>query len=629
MTAGVYILLTLAVGANAPAAAEQSQFTEVAQASGIDAMVLNMPNFPYDRMNGGGAIGDFDRNGFPDLFLPSTGTGPDRIFYNQGDGSFVEQVPAVGAHPEYRGCGAAVGDYDADGWPDIYVTSFGDANAAIAVGGNRLYHNNGDGTFTEVAAAAGVEYTSYLLPDGYGATFGDYDLDGDLDLFVCGWVALAYGNRLYRNEGDGTFTDVTDTPGFDFALLAGFSPSFTDLTGDRYPELLIAGDFGTTQVYENLRDGSFADITAQVGPDMVYNGMGSCTGDFDGDGRIDWMITSVWYEAGSSDPNGNRLYRNQLDGAGLVATASNTGVTDGGWGWGAVAADFNHDGRLDIAEVNGWSDAEWQDERSCLYTALPNGKFIDRGRAAGFEDSGQGRALMSLDYDADGDVDLIIINNNGRVRLYRNDLPAGNRHWLGAEFDTSGNPALAPGGVGTRITVEAGNKRWVRLLDGGCNYLSCSELRVHFGLKSVTMLDRVQIDWADGFRTVLTDLAADQTITVAAIEPLSVDPEVRRGHSFTTNLEGARAGEPVHFYLGATGVGAATAGANGVAALDMNPPRFLLGAYYADSGGSVSFQTSVPALMPTVTMHIQALLPRGGADDPSATSNVVTRPILP
>lgn len=211
-------------------------------------------------MTGGMAVGDFNNDGHQDLFWICGGGDPDRLFINDGKGSFDEQAVAWGIDELHGGCGAAVGDYDGDGWDDIYVSSFGTVSEALEPGHNRLYHNNGNGTFSEVAEAAGVNYASQSVPGGFGAAFGDYDLDGDLDLMVTRWGNEVSGDRLYQNNGDGTFTDVTDEAlGAAIFGVWGFQPAFIDMNGDLYPELLIAGDFKESRYFVNNGDGTFTD----------------------------------------------------------------------------------------------------------------------------------------------------------------------------------------------------------------------------------------------------------------------------------------------------------------------------------------------------------------------------------
>ena len=192
--------------------------------------------------HGGGAVGDFNRDTFPDVFYPAGGNSPDKLFINNGDGTFTDQAVAWGIDESHRSTAAAVGDYNRDGLLDIYVTSLG-PDTGNQTGYHKLYRNNGDDTFTDVAVAAGVNQSSATSADGWGAAWGDYDLDGDLDLAVAGW-STNDGNRLFRNNNDGTFTDVTDSVGLaSLAGTNGFAPRFVDMDGDRYPEIIWIGRF--------------------------------------------------------------------------------------------------------------------------------------------------------------------------------------------------------------------------------------------------------------------------------------------------------------------------------------------------------------------------------------------------
>ena len=363
-----------------------------------------------------------------------------------------------------------------------------------------------------------------------GAAFGDYDLDGDLDLAVSAWGTrwrdelLIYNpNPLFRNDGDGTFTDVTRQAGVFSMRTLGFAPLFADMDGDRYPELLIAADLGTSKYYRNDRDGTFSEITATSGTGLDANGMGSAVGDFDGDGRLDWYVTSVYGELRETVAGtGNMLYRNR-GGHRFTELAAAAGVQDGGWGWGAVAVDLDHDGRLDIVTTNGWEIAngagfpEWEYERTYLFHNNGGLTFTEVAAAWGLHHTGQGRGLVHFDYDNDGDQDLAIFTKDQRILLYRNDLAAPERHWLRVLLDTSGRPDLAPDGIGTRVIVRtaapaAGEQ--VRYLYSGGSYLTSSELSAHFGLGPAARVAELRVEWPDGSLTLLHDLPADHTITV-------------------------------------------------------------------------------------------------------------------
>lgn len=468
---------------------------------------------------GGVAAGDFDQDGWTDLFVIGGGLRSDSLFINQRDGTFINKAQEAGLAQLHVGSGAAVADYDGDGWPDIYVTSFGPPNA-IDVGHHKLYRNNRDGTFTDVAYEAGVNRTAPELPEGFGATFGDYDLDGDLDLFVAAWGVIrdpsprsSLGNRLFRNNGNGTFTDVTGRTDIGSSIVHGFSPCFVDMDGDRYPELLLVADFGSTRYLVNNRDGSFTtqDIFGQAKP---LDGMGSAVGDFNRDGRPDWYISEIYDDSGNGRGEGNKLFLNQ--GAhSYIERGVQAGVYDGGWGWGTVAVDLNHDGWLDIVETNGWPLEEYENELSKVWISRGDGTFSEQAETLGLIHRLHGLGLIYFDLENDGDMDIAITAANDDFNFYRNDLQGAGTHWLRISLDRGQATTVPPDGIGSRIQVRVGDQRYYQWVLACPSYISQSELTAHFGLGDAQKVDEIQVFWTDGSVTTLSQVAVNQHLTVS------------------------------------------------------------------------------------------------------------------
>jgi hypothetical protein len=515
---------------SAGASAGEIAFADVTQAAGVAGEHNPSATFVISQINiatmtAGGAAGDFDRDGDQDLFVLIGGGGPDRLFINQGDGTFVDQAAAWGIAAAHMGLGVAVGDYDRDGWLDIYVTSVGPGANFPAPNRHRLYRNTGSGSFSEVAQQAGVRMTSPTLPDGFGAAFGDYDLDGDLDLFVTAWVYHSNGNRLFRNNGNGTFTDVTVVTGVHDLEVRGFSPLFADMDGDRFPELLVAADFESSRYYVNNGNGTLTDMTVPSGTGLDANGMGHAIADFDGDASPDWYVTSI-YTPSSQLPavpgTGNMLYMS----TGRHAFAEQSlaaGVKDGGWGWGTVAVDIDHDGLVDLIETNGWAQPnfgqpEWVNEQCYVWRNQGNGTFQEIAKTCGFDHTLMGRGMLRMDHDLDGDQDIVVFSYDDDIALFRNDTaqPGG---FLRLDFDTSANPRLAPDGYGTLVVARAATTETRGWMTGGSHYLSQSELTVHLGLDAVEILDELEIQWTSGVVTVLSGVAVNQVLTLVAPPP--------------------------------------------------------------------------------------------------------------
>ena len=501
--------LAAAMLAVLPAGAEVA-FSNQTSAAGLSHTTDLYFDMSQRQMYCGGAVGDFNRDGWPDIFLLGGGGRSDSLYINDGDGSFTEAASSWGVDLTHRGRGATVGDYNNDGWPDIYVTSGGDMNEGDRVGQHMLYHNNGNETFTNVALAAGVNRTSVIHLTPTGAAFGDYDLDGDLDLMVCGWDGQD-SNRLFRNDGDETFTDVTTSAGVGFNFY-GFSPRFVDMDGDRYPELLISADFGTSQYYVNDGDGNFTRSDTS-GTGLDTNGMGGTVADFNRDGRPDWYVTSIYADTNEIQ-DGNYLYVNQ-GGHSYTHLPEADGAKNGGFGWGTDALDCDHDGYVDLMETNGWPPPEWVGENSYIFRNNGDMTFSEvQGGTSGFDHVSQGRSLMLLDYDRDGDMDVLLTGWDEPVALYRNEVSGANTNWIQIRLDTSGATGLAPDGYGSRVIATAAGVTQYEWINGGATYLGRSQPVAHFGLAGATTVD-LTVEWADGSSTTLVDVAVNQILTMA------------------------------------------------------------------------------------------------------------------
>jgi hypothetical protein len=481
-------------------------FQERAVAAGLTGGHIAPSDFGLQYQAPGAAVGDFDRDGDQDLFVVGGSGGVDQLYINNGDGTFVERAAQWGVNlGGIRHSGASVGDFNNDGWLDLFVTCVKlgtDPNPAL----NKLFRNNGNGSFTEVAAAAGVQIAPGLHGDSHGSAFGDVDLDGDLDLFVAGYYG---GSALYANNGNGTFSPFPNTVFLndDLTTVRAFAPRFVDMNADGLPDLLLAADFFTSRFYLNNGDGTWTNATAAWGAGLDSNGMGNTVGDFNNDGLTDWYVTSRI----ASTPgigSGNMLYMN--NGASFTERAVAAGVNFGEWGWGTDAVDFDHDGWLDLVATNGWNGSYFSNDPTHVWRNLGTaaGNFAEVTAAVGVTHRGQGRGLLSFDADLDGDRDFLIVNNNQPITFYRNDLTGNGINAVTLVFDAAGQPGIAPDGFGVRVELDANGITQHRTLDGGSNYLAQSELSVHFGIAAAASAGEVRVFWPSG-----------QTTTLAAVRP--------------------------------------------------------------------------------------------------------------
>ena len=521
------VSLILLVASTASSISAQSlEFTEVSLEAGFDYVhgyqeeITTDIVFHPEWTSNGVAAGDYDRDGWVDLYVTRGDIGANLLFRNLGNGTFEEVAGDLGlAITGAKGVGPTFGDWNGDGWLDLFV-------GGIKSTSPRLFLNLFGTAFTEVTATAGVAGDRGFV----STAMGDYDRDGDLDLFSSRWgwhdqpCEDPCTGHLWRNEGDGTFTDVDALAGitgfddYDYS----YTGNFADVNDDGWPDLLLASDFGLwsetgrSRVYINLGDGTFEDRTD---PTVINdeNGMGGAVGDYDNDGDLDWFVTSV-YDAPPVDVDlgwrtGNRLYRNLGDGS-FEEVSEAAGVRLGYFGWGTCFADFDNDADLDLFHVNGWDHGPWLDDPSRLFLSNGDGTFTESSAATGLVDTGQGRSVVCFDYDRDGDIDIFVANSFGPPALYRNDLlPAAERHFLRVLLVRGAADNFY--GVGAHIEVTAGGITQKREVRVGSNYASQQPLAVHFGLGSATVVDQLKIRWPNGVEDVHDDVPADQFLELA------------------------------------------------------------------------------------------------------------------
>jgi hypothetical protein len=480
------------------AIAQGPTFTDVTNSAGIASM--HVPRFLESRA-AGGAVGDFNRDGFQDVFHAVGGGAPDRLFINNGDGTFTDRAAQWGIAVAQLGTGALVGDFDRDGLLDLYVASLG-TTAGERPHVNVLYRNESGVRFTNVAAAMGVN-SNGGAPDSWTGAFGDHDLDGDLDLAVAGWRSGQ--NRLFRNNGGTSFTDVSAASGVFPSLItsSGSCARFVDMDGDRDPELIFIADFGTSRYFRNNGNGTFTNFTAASGTGIGTTERACAIADFDENGAFDFFVAARGFNYLQMN-QGSNVFTN----IGVAA-----GVSSSGMAWGAVAADFDNDTWVDLF-VTSESGTQYLFRNVSTSAATP--RFSNVAATAGITTTVSGRAVANLDYDNDGDQDLLIFAHAGPLVLYRNDSSGANRNWLRVVLDHGSSVGIAPDGIGTIVRATVGARSWSRVVDAGSNYLSNSELTAHFGLGAATSVDVLRIEWPDGRITTMQNLAANRTLLVRA-----------------------------------------------------------------------------------------------------------------
>jgi len=507
-------------------------FTEISES--VNASVLHGLTYFYQapaeipvelKESGGVASGDYDNDGDTDLYVMTGDKYPNALLRNDRTNGFTNVTVSAG-----------VGLDGQHGTGPIFADFDGDGWLDLVVGGvggsgMRLFRNGGEGRFTEVTAESGIRIQDEKQND-FSTAFGDPDGDGDLDMYVVHWGAEAYVDHLWVNSGAGSFRAADAYSNLEQIYSTedwGFTPTFSDINSDGRQDLLVASDYGKSHILVNQGNLQFEDRTTAAIDDR--NGMGSAAADFDNDGDVDWFVTSIWYgeNYAEADLAGNRLYVN--DGNGNFSNGTGqAGVQQGDWGWSACAADFNNDGWMDLFHVNGM---DWQSQSSGFDTD-PSRLFLNRGDGSfeemalqlGIHDRGQGRGVVCFDHDLDGDIDIFTANFLGSSRLYRNDLE-DNPGYLQVQLKGESNN---PSAVGARIQITSGEIQQVREITVGSNYQSQNPLVQHFGVGGAELIDEVQVHWPHGGKTIVKAVEPNQRLTLHAMEasppPFALQPGI-------------------------------------------------------------------------------------------------------
>jgi len=543
--AGAVVLLAVAAVTSPRAADLAIRLVDVAAQSGLTLLNLcGGPDKDYivDEVGSGAAWFDYDNDGDLDALIVNGSTrerlrkGGDplvALYRNDGSGRFTDVTAASRLSRRGWGMGVCVADYNNDGFDDVYVTAL--------MGPNALFRNNGNGTFTDVAVPAGTG------GDGgwsTGCAFGDYDRDGNVDLYVAHYVKfdertipkrgaeagctfmtvdVSCGPKglvgepdvLYHNNGRGAFTDVTRTAGIKDPGYYGFGVLFTDLDNDGWPDIFVANDSTPNFLFHNNRNGTFTETglvsgVAVSGDGREQAGMGVDAGDINGDGYLDLVVTHFSHDY-------TTVYENSAQGV-FTDVSYRSGVAIGAGrylGWGVGFVDIDRDGLLDLFQANGHIYPEVDRhglgtrylQRKQLFQNLGK-RFRDLtdevGGALLLEKSSRGTAFG--DYDNDGDVDMLVVNLDDRPTLLRNDTTGGG-HWITIALAGTKSNRDA---IGARVRVTAGGRTQISEVRSGGSYLSQNDRRAHFGLGPATRVDQIEIRWPGGAVETATGLAADR-----------------------------------------------------------------------------------------------------------------------
>jgi len=526
----------------------ETEFSDVSTLSGMNVKISNAPLTNQEIpliFSHGVAAGDYDNDGDIDIFITKADRTVNHLFQNMGNMAFEDVAIDAGVaytrsdtETYYHGSPAFV-DLNGDGNLDLLIPGLEQEPTIV-------FLSNGDGTFSNQSSGTGLDQMTASY--SHSPAFGDYDQDGDLDLFLGHWGTprdfdnVGDTEHLWRNDSDETaikFTSVSvdsgiapsiltnDDPlitqrGFDYT----FTPTFARVNDDSWPDILIVGDFGFSQVFINQKDGTFLNETDF---DVIIdgNGMGSAVGDFDNDGDMDWFVSSILARLSDESPErdqdqvpstlsqiGNRLYRNN---SGTFEDATiEMGVDDGGWGWGSCFIDFENDGDLDLYHTNGWNLQEFGDflnDESRAFISNEGEQFTQQAEALGLNDIEQGRGIVCDDFDNDGDIDILQLhgNNLNALSLWQNNYDGPNGYLKVSLQGEAPNTQA----IGARISIIADDVTYVKDVTLGSNFASHNSTIQHFGLASANSVESVIVSWPNGEQTELTSLAINQTVRIS------------------------------------------------------------------------------------------------------------------
>lgn len=545
LSTGSLILCAIVLVAAQAESPAPVQFTNVTARAGIlwtHSKASNGISTILEEAGPGVCVADFDGDGFQDIYFVN---GRDlykrgiqlknALYRNNHDGTFTDVTDRAGVPGTGYGLGCVWGDYDNDGYPDLYVTQYGK---------NVLYHNNGNGTFTDVTKAAHVDGMDFGTFFHSAATFFDYDRDGKLDLYVGGYanftatsqrnckigfgvltscLPAVYGGTpavLYHNNGDGTFTNVTraakmyQPKGLNLAVQA------VDYDNDGWPDLFVANDGMEAYLYHNDHNGTFSEIALSSGMALTGDGarmaaMCMSLGDYDNDGQLDLYISDfqlasdhLWHN------DGKGFFEEVSDSAGIRQPTKNVLSFGGGF------FDYDNDGWLDLFIANGHvyeevektnPDIHYKQINSLFHNGR-NGKFVDVTKVSGdgFTTPHAGRGVAFADFNNKGNLDIVVANNNDPPLLLHNSGAPG-RHFVTLKLVGVKSNRDA---MGARVVLKAGGLTQTREVAGGGSYLSQSDLRVHFGLDAARTVDSIDVRWPSGLHENFHSLSADRFYTI-------------------------------------------------------------------------------------------------------------------